>query len=100
MANFRILLRDTQTFQEAWHEYSVQQEYADNQDFWWFDGNGACDCNRLAFLHEALGIYDEDAVARAEESGNDLYPCGHNRVALIEAWQDGKQLTDWKDESR
>lgn len=29
--------------------------------FWWFEGNGSCDCNRAIFVNEAHGTqYDED----------------------------------------
>ncbi len=29
-------------------------------EFWWVDGNAACDCNRELFFLRALGLNDQD----------------------------------------
>ena len=83
MRRVRVLLRDTQTGDEAWHEYDVEDRYADSQEFWWTDGNGACDCNRMGDLARALGREDPDLE------------CGHDRIVIAQAEIDGVPQ-DWR----
>lgn len=86
---FRVLLRDLKTGQEAWYTSNVADEYADNQSFWWLDGNASCDCNRMIFLHDALGW-----------DGPDDYPCGDERVAIIRVLRDGVEQAWAVDDNR
>lgn len=88
MADVRVLLRDTETGEEAWHEYAITQERADdpddNEGFYWTDGNAGCDCERLRCLHAALGRPDPNIG------------CGSSRVIIVEATVDGVKR-EWKD---
>jgi hypothetical protein len=88
----RARLRDTQTGEEAWYSMQVDPEYAtsDHQRFWWLEGNGACDCNRLADLHRALG-------RDVDFKDDDVYRCGDERVRLMEV-QIGGVTMDWCDD--
>lgn len=44
-------LMDVMTGYVGRHEYEVQDDYADDQEFMWSDGNYGCDCNRSIFLY-------------------------------------------------
>ena len=77
----RVRLRDTKTGEEGVHEYDA--ENADGAEFYWTDGNMACDCNRMQCLHEALGRPDP-AVG-----------CGSSRVVIVDASIDGVRQ-EWK----
>lgn len=77
----RVWLYDRWTGDAAWHVTAIDAQYAANHGTWWTEGNGSCDCNRLEFLHRALG--------RPEHDDEDAYPCGHGRVVLLDATIDG-----------
>jgi hypothetical protein len=82
MVPVRVHLLDTQTGLEAWYEYQIAIDRAedpdDNEGFWWTDGNAACDCERGRCLYSALGKPDPQV------------PCGDSRIRIIEATVDGK----------
>ena len=88
-ARVRVLLRDTQTGDEAWEESDVEVQYLDGQQFWWTEGNACCDCNRLTFLHRALGK-EQDVT-----DDRDPYPCGDGRVVIVRAEVDGVEQPSW-----
>jgi len=80
-------LKDTTTGEEATHEYEITPERADDPDdcegFYWTDGNGACDCNRVQFFKGALGDTGDGAL------------CSNGRIVIVEATVDGV-TRDWK----
>lgn len=84
----KIRFRDTQTGDEATYAYETERTAADDVDddegFYWTDGNGACDCERLRCLHAALGRPDPNI------------DCGSSRVVIVEATIDGTPR-DWVD---
>ena len=84
MSEVRVLLRDTVTGEEAWYSYSVDDEYAEGQEFYWSDGNGGCDCNRGSCLASVLGKADPNL------------PCGESRIALLRAEVNGIEQS-WAD---
>lgn len=77
MTQVRIQFRDRETGDEAEHVYETDRTPADDVDddegFYWTDGNGACDCERLRVLHAALGRPDP------------RIDCGSTRVAIVKA---------------
>lgn len=85
MSELRILLRDTQTGKEAWHSEQADPNNLDGLNFYWTEGNMACDCNRLLTLCRALGEPDQDIE------------CGSSRVRIVEATLYGVLLMDWID---
>lgn len=87
MAEVKVLLHDTATGDEGWDVHQVEPQYVETQEFWWTEGNAACDCNRLMFLHRALG------KERPDKDGTD-YPCGDSRVVIKAATIDGVPQ-DW-----
>jgi hypothetical protein len=86
MSELRIVLRDTETGDEAAHIQSVDAERMADPDepekFYWKDGNAGCDCERARCLYAALGRPDPDI------------PCGDSRVVIVSATLDGVPL-DW-----
>jgi hypothetical protein len=89
MADVRIHLRDTETDDEAWHVYQMDDARVDDPDdpegFWWTDGNAACDCERGRCLAVALGRPDP------------CIPCGDSRVVITEATVNGQSRLAWRD---
>jgi hypothetical protein len=69
-----LTLADGHTFT---HRYDVESHYADSQEFWWTDGNMACDCNRAEAINREYGT--ELPVA-----------CGDSLVRLLSLMVDGQ----------
>lgn len=44
-------LNDTRNEYTREYEYKVKNEYVESQEFWWTEGNAACDCNRILYLY-------------------------------------------------
>jgi hypothetical protein len=82
----RVLLLDRETGDEAWHEDLVESQYLESQEFWWTEGNGACDCNRGDFLARALGKPEPNLS------------CSDTRIAIVRAEIDGV-AQDWADDA-
>ena len=89
MPDVRILLRDIETGDEAWHIYTIESERASDPDdpegFWWTDGNAACDCERMRCLALALNRERKEI------------PCGSQRVVIVQATVDGV-VKPWSDD--
>jgi hypothetical protein len=85
----RIHLRDTQTGDEAWYHFQTEASRAhdidDPEGWYWTDGNGACDCERMRCLAAALGRPDPKI------------PCGDARVVIMDATVDGAPRKGWRD---
>ena len=85
----RIRFLDTITGDVGEYRYDTERLLADDPDddegFYWTDGNGACDCERMRILRAVTdGGSDQDA------------PCGDSRVRIIEAWR-GNVRVPWDD---
>lgn len=53
-------------------------------EFWWSEGNGACDCNRKV-------IFDRVSDPESPRYDPDIYPCGETEYSVLEArLPDGK----------
>lgn len=62
-----------------WHDCSL---------FWWTEGNGGCDCNRVLMFLRARGSIDEEF-----ESDDDK--CGTDKYTLVGIWfPDGSDIRD------
>jgi len=89
MADVRIHLRDTETGEEGWHVYQIDDARGDDPDdpegFWWTDGNAACDCERARVLAAARGKSDPHV------------PCGDARVVILDATVNGVPRAGWRD---
>lgn len=82
-------LRDTRNGRTAVYHDEWPDRFPDgsrpdagNVSFQWLDGNYGCDCNRLHFLCEALGIDDETIECNT----------GENVIALDKLIVDGEEL--------
>lgn len=64
----------------------VSPEYA-YSDYWWAEGNGGCDCNRLLYLNRqhGLNLGDDDGW------GEPCLPCG-DTIALIALTVNGRNV--------
>ena len=82
MAEVRIYLRDTETGEEAWHVYQMDDARVEDPDdpegFWWTDGNAACDCERARCLGPPQSAAPMPHLA-----------CGDDRIVIIEATVNG-----------
>lgn len=89
MAEVRIRFRDRETGEEAEHVYetsrSPDDDVDDEEGFYWTDGNGACDCERLRVLLAALGRPDPRVA------------CGSSRVVIVAATFGGHPRLSWAD---
>lgn len=81
MVSCAVTLRDTVTGRVA--SVKEQFESAVTAEFWWTDGNGACDCERLRQLWAAFREPDPNI------------PCGDDRVEIIAAAIDGVAVEGW-----
>jgi hypothetical protein len=64
-----IRIREVSTGEEVDCIEDVEEQYLDNQDFYYGEGNGSCDCNRKLMFGRAKGVEFSD-----EET-----PCGSTR---------------------
>lgn len=87
---YKALVRRNADGLERWLNHECEAQYLDNQLFWWTDGNAACDCNRgLFFDGDEAEDWDEG------DSGDDPYPCGHERYTLLRLeLPDGRWASD------
>lgn len=76
-----LVLRDTLTGESARIEEEVLS--TETANFYWLDGNGACDCERLRRIAEAHGRPDPNL------------PCGTGRVDITAATIDGVEQGGW-----
>lgn len=66
--------------------YGGSDAYQDGIDFWWREGNMACDCNRMMEWLRAAGEYDEERDLPA-------CPCGHGGFRVAELiLSDGRRI--------
>ena len=63
-----------------WHEAS---------DFWWSEGNFACDCNRGTEFARASGENVDDL---SDDEDATRFPCGHERFRVRITSEDGDVL--------
>lgn len=88
MPRVEIRFRDTETADEATHAYDTDRcqfdDVDDDEGFYWTDGNGACDCERMRVLSAALGRSDPNIA------------CGSSRVTIVSATFDGVAMK-WAD---
>lgn len=54
-------------------EFSKSIEWGEGSDYWWREGNFACDCNREDTFHDLLGI------PRNEDAN-----CGFDKFTVLE----------------
>src|SRR5688572_18195944 len=64
----RLRLPDGREFD---HVYWVEARYAAGQEFWWNEGNAACDCNRSLFINQDYGL----SLGELDEEDEDALPC-------------------------
>ena len=83
MKSVVVRIREVSTGEEVDYIQAVEEQYLDNQDFYYGEGNGSCDCNRKLMFGEAKGIKFSD-----EET-----PCGSTRYQ-VRVTADGKIVLD------
>lgn len=86
MAHLSVVIRRVSDKVEVTHEYDVEEKYGANQEFWWAEGNAACDCNRAMFFDRERGEEKEDL------DGTD-YPCGDGAY-LVKVTLEGDVVLD------
>lgn len=72
------------------YRYETEREYADGQEFYWQDGNMACDCNRSICLNQTHGLQ----LGALDASGEYALPCGLNAIRLLSLIVDGVEQLD------
>jgi len=79
--SYKVVIRDNKTGEVRICHQDL--EWLENSDFWWTEGNMACDCNRhLEFVR---------AKGEPEEEG---FPCGDTRYSALYAEpEDGTKVT-------
>ncbi len=68
-----VLRRNADGIERTYH---MDSEWDHSGDFWWSEGNGACDCNR-AMIFDRLGGMDEDQIMDTD------YSCGSERYTVV-----------------
>lgn len=66
----------------------VEAQYADNQEFWWTDGNASCDCNRSLFIGQDFGVWLGTEPQEYDGEGECSLPCG-DTITLLRLTVDG-----------
>lgn len=87
MTLHRFQIRDTATGETAIREYSDLS--SGTSDFWWLEGNYACDCNRKMEFDRARGMSEDEIDAGS-------YPCngGPNRYTFDWVEADGTRFIE------
>lgn len=68
---------------------SDDQEFFNSQAYWWFDGNGGCDCNRYGMVLEESGQFPWEPES----------DCGDEIIFTnVEFWRDGRMLGYGRDD--
>lgn len=73
--SYRFQLRDTQTGETAIRELDLSP--TTTCDFWWLEGNYACDCNRKL---------EWDRARNVNGDFEDDYPCNAGRNRYVFDW--------------
>ena len=61
----------------------VERAYARSQQFWWVDGNGACDCNRSLSIGHQHGGWLGAEPQEDDEHGEMSLPCGDTITLML-----------------
>jgi hypothetical protein len=88
--HYWIRLRDNETHDIADVNYRYPAGYDEEViQFYWQDGNGACDCNRMLEFRRVKGA-----------DLNEHRFCGSSRMALLGVWRarDGEMIVPSEDE--
>jgi hypothetical protein len=68
--NFEVAIRCNESGETRIYRYDCEPEYADSQEFYWSEGNAACDCNRA--LHFAWVKEEDDPDRECGDSAYDV----------------------------
>ncbi len=82
MGTYRFAIRDTTTGESR--ECSYEAADVDRCDFYWLEGNMACDCNRRLYFERAAG----------NEPGDGDLPCGDGRYRYDWVEADGVRIVE------
>lgn len=68
MKHITAPIRNNETGETRLYEYDIEDQHAEGQVFWWEEGNGSCDCNRMIFFCQIKGEDDDE-----RECGDTLF---------------------------
>jgi hypothetical protein len=69
----------------------VDAAYVDRHDWWWVEGNGACDCNRSGYLNREYHLNLGEKEDEDDTDDDKCLACGHT-IVLVSLTIDGKVL--------
>ena len=85
--------------QDEFHPGESDKEVFSGQSFWWFEGNGSCDCNRFGMVMQESGQFPwafQNAYNWDIEEGD--RGCGINIIFThVEFWRDGRLIGTGRD---
>ena len=87
MVKVFVKIREVATGKVVDYSIDIEDKYADNQGFYYGEGNGSCDCNRKLMFGQAQGIEFSD-----EET-----PCG-SKAFEVQVYVGGDlRWSEWRE---